>query len=344
MIKEVLSDLKDRDFLNYVYSKDTPAIIYNMRLLKNWLKNISEKCKKYDIKLLYSIKANFNKEILNVIKENVEGVDCASYYEYKLCRELGFSKISCVGAGFTQSEIIEILNNNCIFDADSIEQLQFIDSCLNLNNYGIRFRCNEYLLGITINELRELSKNKSILDKINRLHFHGGNLDFIINYLNEIKDIINLNNIEVLNLGGGDLCYDLLLSTDVTESELTSKLNCIRKLLPKSNIYIEPGQIIVANCGVLTSKVLWKKEDVIILDTSSFNISSWYKPYLICPKYKKGNTSIIGNTNTSDDVFIKDMHIDESINKVLFAFTGAYYKTTHRNLHNYEFPNEFYYW
>ena len=109
---------------------ETPFYLYDIALLRQTLESVVSESKKYDYKLHYAIKANYDDRILEIIKEYGLGIDCASGNELQKAIESGFDPKGIVyaGVGKRDKEIKyaisqDILTINC----ESMEELMVID-------------------------------------------------------------------------------------------------------------------------------------------------------------------------------------------------------------------------
>lgn len=126
---------------------------------------------------------------------------------------------------------------------------------------------------------------------------------------------------------------------------------------PTINIIIEPGSLIVAFSGYLISSIVdcdfTEDEKIanITLDTSRHNLFTWNKPNLIFPKRVESEKGIKCNINGCTcyelDFFVKDVFLDKKNltlqQKFIFGPVGAYVKANSKSLHDYPFPNEYYF-
>jgi diaminopimelate decarboxylase len=115
------------------YLKDsvpgTPFFIYDMGLLKDTLSELHKASKPGDYKIHYALKANSNREILELIAASGLGADCVSGPEIERAMETGFtaSKIAFAGVGKTDEEILTGLGAGIFsFNCESAEEIKVI--------------------------------------------------------------------------------------------------------------------------------------------------------------------------------------------------------------------------
>ena len=190
--------------LNSVESSD--CMIYNLDLLESLIERL--KIDFPNCTLLYAMKANSNKKILDLIARLNIGIDCASYEEFDSAKKNKFKMISCTGPGFRVEEINKILSNGFIFDFDNVSQLELYVGKYGhmMLNKGIRISCDNSHLGFS---MEEIIKYSYLLEGLSRIHIHFGqksidnikkNLDYLKNI---IKNFLNIFcNISQINFGG----------------------------------------------------------------------------------------------------------------------------------------------
>lgn len=364
MVKlDVIKEYIDNFLQNYSEKYTNATIYYLKDVIVETVSAINNNLKEYpNVHLLYSIKANYNFEILELLSEYVYGFDVASYQEVdKVEKYLDYvDYISASGYGFTIIELVDTISKGIHVDFMSISQIETVVEKLIGEYSGIGIRINiprskignhrnrKSRFGIEFEEGHKLQElcfyNKLVLE---RIHLHGGlkTMEDIIIIGDEIEKWINLfETIKYVNLGGG---WDYLFQTQSIEEAL----RYITTRFPKIQFYIEPGSLLVRNAGILVSRVIDyqygdKNFGFAVLDCSDFNLSSWYKSQVIavlsqsnCALEKE--VEIVGNTCYEDDWFQIKCNKKIGIGDLIFLYpVGAYYLTTHRRLHDLKFPIE----
>ena len=86
---------------------ETPFYLYDINLLRQTLESVMYESNKYNYKVHYAIKANFNPVILKAISAMGLGADCVSGGEVKAAFDNGFpaDKIVYAGVGKSDEEI-----------------------------------------------------------------------------------------------------------------------------------------------------------------------------------------------------------------------------------------------
>lgn len=338
----------------------SPAVIYLKKALKLNISEIIEEIssiKSNNVKLLYSVKACSNSEVIKYLSKYVAGFSVSSIEEYRYIKEFKNKSISATGFKFNNY----LLNEDTVFYFNSIEQLQnFLESneykenC----NIGIRIKAirtmysnkNFYSrFGFSISQLKKIELLKIqysfritdiLIHQENKVFYDYSNLSI---FINKILTLDILKHVTTINLGGG--WDDLFLKKQL------AKFITYLKIPNKYSIFIEPGSVIVRTAGILKAKVIDQETNgecrKVVLNTSQFNDSSWYVPRIIASnsikKSPRMKTFIYGNTCYENDYFGYNNNSSLSIGSTVFLYpVGAYYFTTHRELHGIKFPQEYF--
>ena len=78
---------------------ETPFYLYDIELLEQTLQSLMSIASRYNYKIHYAIKANYDARLLQIIKKFGVGIDCASGNEVRCAIEAGFEPKSIVYAG-----------------------------------------------------------------------------------------------------------------------------------------------------------------------------------------------------------------------------------------------------
>lgn len=312
-------------------SIETPFYAYNIELLRNTLKALTNAASK-DYHIHYALKANSNPLLLSEIKNAGLGADCVSGNEIKRALENGFDAESVVfaGVGKSDKEIEYALNQNIFcFNVESIHELKVINELAikynkiaqvalrinpNVDAYthkyittGLeenKFGINPYEFEAVIDVIKILSHVKLI-----GLHFHIGsqiqdltpykNLCLRVNEINKwfLQKGFKLNHI---NLGGGlGINYKEPDTQAIVDFEAYFAIfKNFLEIRPSQEIHFELGRCIVAQCGSLISKVLYIKEGIntnfLILDAGMTELirPALYQAYHKIENISKNNSEI----------------------------------------------------
>lgn len=274
---------------------ETPCYYYNTKLLRTTLAALNAaRANQRDIHVHYAVKANARPELLRIIAEAGLGADCVSGGEIKAAIEAGFPAESIVFAGVGKAdwEIRLALEAGIgMFNVESIPELERISELasemgktarvafrINPNvdahtHEKITTGLNENKFGIAMEDMVPAIRMSETLPSVSYegLHFHIGssilNLDIfgrLCERINELQDILEAEGIVTrnINVGGG-------LGTHYEDPDVhpipdfIGYMDTFRKhlkLRPGQQLHMEPGRSIVAQCGMLLSRVLYVKQ------------------------------------------------------------------------------------
>lgn len=284
----------NKKLINKFSTIKTPFYYYDLELLKKTIEVLNKEASKYKFIIHYAVKANSNKRILEIIRENKMGVDCVSGNEIIRSIETGFraEEIVFAGVGKTDEEInlaikTDIFSINCesMQELEVINQLaknaeKIINVALRINpnvnaktHHYITTGLEENKFGINTWQLDEiLNKLKDLNNlKLTGLHFHIGSqitdLEIFRGLcirVNEMQHWFNDRNIEFqhINVGGG-LGVDYKEPQKSSIPDFKSFIEIFHKFLEihaNQKIHFELGRAIVAQCGSLISKVIFIKK------------------------------------------------------------------------------------
>ena len=284
----------------------TPIWYYDMELFRRTIDEAVRAAEAYHINVHYSIKANYQKPLLEYIRSKGIGVDCVSGEEVSYAVEAGFehSGIVFAGVGKTDEEIeIALKCGIGSFNCESLEELKILDEIAGamgkVANVSVRINpdvdahTHRFITtGLEMDKFgipkRDMDKAVAILKKASNLNFKG--LHFHIgSQITDVENVfanecISANGIvsyfedaglrvDNIDLGGGlGVDYNNPDGHPVPEFELWFKtlrenLRCRKD----QAVHVEPGRSLVAQCASLLSRVIFVKEgertNFMILDT-----------------------------------------------------------------------------
>lgn len=274
---------------------ETPFYYYDVDLLRNTLGKALEEADKYDgFHVHYAIKANFNPQLLEIIKSSGMGADCVSGGEVRAAINAGIEpgKIVFAGVGKTDKEIaysldagIFCFNVESVPEAEAIERLAAerdvkVQVAIRVNpNVGAHTHSNittglaENKFGVNYEQLDEVIDIIEGLEHLELigLHFHIGSQilvmdDFIAlcGRINELQELLHESRNLVLphiNVGGGlGIRYDAPDKYPIPDFKLyfSTYANNL-KLFPGQQVHFELGRSIVAQCGSLITRATYIK-------------------------------------------------------------------------------------
>lgn len=300
------NDMLSRQVVEKLRNYETPFYFYDMDLLRQTLDSVVWAASKYNFKMHYAIKANYDPRILQVIREYGLGIDCASGNEVRCAIEAGFDPKSIVYAGVGKRDkelryAIEqgIFSINC----ESLQELEVIDGIaagmgkvvdcgLRVNpdidpktNHCIDTGQADSKFGISYEKVLEQAEWIQSLKHVNikGMHLHIGSQIrelHVFQYLCDKVNVITENlvkkgfKLDFVDVGGG-----LGINYDMPENEpvpnFASVFAIINGNLKVGNreIHFEFGRSIVGECGELITSVLYRKDTatgrrLVIVDAS----------------------------------------------------------------------------
>ena len=363
--------MEKREWVYLLNNRETPVYYYDMSLLAETLKNAVSAAGKYGYQLHYAVKANHNEKILQTISRLGLGADCVSGNEVKTALENGFhpEDIVFAGVGKSDNEIKFALEAGIFaFNCESLQEVEVINQLANETNRkaGIFLRLNPDLDAHTHEKIttgkaenkfgmpgKELESFLSLQNDFKNivwlgLHFHIGSqitdmtvFQRLCYKVNEIQNHLETKGIRLphLNLGGGlGIDYENPDSNPIPDFEAYFEtFHRYLKLRPGQQLHFEPGRSLVAQSGVLLSRVLFtktgQKKKFIIIDASMTDL---LRPALYGAVHKIENLSrqdqkttiyeVAGPVCESSDVFAKDVALPDTRRGDILAIysTGAY--------------------
>ncbi len=347
----------------------TPFYVYSRTSIKDNFDRFTRSLKGLNGIICYSVKANSNLSVLETIAKLKGGADVVSLGEYHRALRAGIDpkKIVFSGVGKQDFEIAETLKSSLLqFNIESISELEVINKiAISLNKQApIAFRVNPDIdagthenistgkadnkFGIPISKAKEVYQYASKLDKIkivgvdvhigsqiSNLNAFRQTFEHLAKLINDLKKLnVHLENIDI---GGG---LGIKYTDDDIEPNLHEYGTLVKQILGNLNcrIIFEPGRYIVGNCGILVTKVLYKKKsqnkNFLITDAgmNDFSRTALYGAvHRLIPlsKEKSGQTEIydvVGPVCESTDTFLKN-HIVEKVEAgdfLAFLDVGAY--------------------
>lgn len=269
----------------------TPTYVYSKQAIVNSFCEFKEAFSSYPHEICYAVKANSNIAILNILAKLNSGFDIVSGGELERVIAAGGDphKIVFSGVGKTTEEIkLAIKHNIYCFNVESSAELARLDKIAKEENktvnVSIRINPNidpkshpyistglkENKFGIEINEAislyKKYSNSKNI--KLEGIDCHIGSQiiessPFLetVNKVLELYDLLTSFGIKInhLDIGGG-------LGVKYKDEDPISPKEFVRSIISamgdrKIKLIIEPGRSIVANAGLLLTKVEYIKRN-----------------------------------------------------------------------------------
>lgn len=268
----------------------TPCYIYSVRTILEHYTKLGEAFSSMPTTICYSVKANSNLAILNLMKKQGAGFDVVSGGEIFRVLKIGApaNKIVFAGVGKTDEEIkLAITKGIMLFNVESEDELANINRiaksmrkvapvALRLNpdvdphtHRYITTGKRENKFGMDMERSKKnlfaISELKNI--RLVGLHIHiGSQITSVQPYVESTKRLVEFlpecekvgAKIEYLNMGGG---FGIWYKEKAARSAKEIADAILPILKPTGcKLLLEPGRFIVGNAGVLVSKVLYVKE------------------------------------------------------------------------------------
>ena len=273
----------NREILNKLPS---PCWVLEEKLLKNnleILKNIKDKT---GVKILLALKGYALWKSFDLVSKYLDGCCASGLNEALLAKEEFKKEVHTYSPAFKEEEIEDIakISNHLVFNSSNQLQ-QFAKKAKKINpNISLGLRVNPQVscapvelynpcspnsrLGVKIEDFKE-----EFLDSIDGLHFHAlceedsSSLKIVLEAF-ESQFSKYFNRLKWVNFGGGHH----ITRKDYNIELLIELLKNFKAKYPHLQIYLEPGEAVGWQTGVLVATVLdiiKNKTQIAILDTSA---------------------------------------------------------------------------
>ena len=323
----------------------TPCYCYSSKALETNYKAFDEAFRNLNPLIAYSIKANSNQAVIATLAECGAGADVVSKGELRRALSAGIpgNRIVFSGVGKTDEELLEGLKSNVYqFNLESRAQLEKLSAIANKHARmaNVAFRINPDVdakthdkiatgrkadkFGVPMSEARALYTLAASLPGIEvkgvDLHI-GSQLTTLEPYrqaFTRLSELITTlrddgHSIRQVDLGGGlGVCYkDEIPPTPLDYSKL------VREILGglDCRLILEPGRSLVADAGVLLSRVIEVKytegQQFVVIDAAMNDIlrpalyGAWHPIHPVCkpaPNAARDTVDIVGPICESGDV------------------------------------------
>ena len=287
---------------------ETPYIIWNISKIKKNIADIMRLKEKYNLLLMFPVKASPNEKILNIFNQFGFGFDCSNFGEIKQIDKINPKAIKSLTGPNILSNIATIKRAK-ILDLDSLHQLEHIPDSV---KFGLRFNFNKQVgyspsrFGITdISDIPEYYREYK--SRLTGIHLHLSeqysvkkNIPLIIKKYASI-----INKLSYMNIGGS---YD-----DFSLKEMERLFKNIRKYI-NVPIILEMGSFYFKNAISLRTKILDIKEIsqdkfYCILNSSALIHCRWSTPQFVysAEKYnlkRKSQTYFFMGNSCSENDFL----------------------------------------
>lgn len=261
----------------------TPCYVVSEAALESNLKILASVQEKTGCKILLALKGFAMFSLFPLIKQYLYGVAASSLDEARLGFEEFGKEVHLCAPAYRDDEFDELMTycDHIVFNSfsqwnrfkDRIKRTQ-VQAGIRVNPEHSEVKVSIYdpcaprsRLGVTRQQFQD-----HLLDGISGLHFHTLcelNADSLERTLTVFEDKFGsfVRNMSWINLGGGHH----ITRSDYNISLLCQLINDVKRRYP-IDVYLEPGEAIALNTGVLVTSVLdiiHNQIDIAILDTSA---------------------------------------------------------------------------
>lgn len=337
---------EDVQLKEIVESIGTPVYIYSEQSIVDKYKELKQAFASVEPLICYSVKANSNLTICNILIKQGAGLDIVSGGElYRASKiKADSQKIVFAGVGKTEQEIREAIKAKVLLiNAESEQEIEKINRVgkelkkkvavgLRINpdvsgggHHYIQTAKKENKFGISLEKTKELFLKKEKFSHLNicGIHLHlGSQIITTQPFVKAIKKIIPL--IKQLRKNGAKLSY-----LDIGGGFFGAADKFAQAILPlikdlDLKLILEPGRFLTAESGVLLTQVLYIKErkdskKFIIVDAgmNDFMRPVLYNAYhkiipLVVPRSPlpaSRKYDVVGPVCESGDFFAKDRNL-----------------------------------
>ncbi|PCJ48691.1 MAG: diaminopimelate decarboxylase [Gammaproteobacteria bacterium] len=346
----------------------TPFYCYSQTSIEQAYLSYKDNLKELNFMICYAVKANTNQAVIKTLADVGAGADVVSEGELRRALKAGVpaEKIVYSGVAKTKHEIIFALGKNIFqFNVESENELELLNKLAKQSNKvaAIAFRINpdidanthekistgkaENKFGIPISKAREIYARAAKLSniKIQGVDVHIGSqltdLEPFKKTFERIKLLVSeLDDdgikIDVIDVGGG-LGVNYENKKDISHG-IEDYCKMLVEIFSTSHckILLEPGRSIVADSGLLVSKVVYKKQGeertFLIIDAAMNDLlrpsmyDAYHDIYSITKKHQTETYDVVGPVCETGDTFARNRtmaKMDEG-DLLVIASVGAY--------------------
>ncbi|MCS7298742.1 MAG: diaminopimelate decarboxylase [Spirochaetia bacterium] len=332
------------DLVGIARKFETPIYLYNLNKVVENFSNLYHNIPYKNKRILFAMKSNFNYDILKTIRQLGGGIDAISIGEIEYALDVGFKKedILFTGIGISNEDLEFCFRKGITPNVGSIDLLERIGSKYQGARISIRINPDygaghhdhvitggpQSKFGIYetyLERVKEISKKYDL--KIIGIHFHigSGALDYSV-YTEAIKKALDISlmfeDIEFIDIGGGigipyrpDQKEFDVKSFGIRITEMMEDFSSREKRDVK--LFLEPGRYLVAESGVLLTRVVEIKETplykFVIVDTGFNHLvrpvmyGSYHEIINLSNLDGEGEEVVVaGNVCESGDIFTRD--------------------------------------
>lgn len=274
----------------YLYS--TPQILANIARIRAAFQQLNSH-------IHYSIKANNNRDVLKIMHQSDIGFDAVSGGEIYAALQAGAQPTDIVFAGVGKSpdEIAYAVEQNIAwFNVENVHECDLINEHAQQHNrqINIALRLNPEIsanthpniatghgkakFGLTESVINEILSHQNQYSNLvfKGIHVHiGSQLGDVERTVEAAEHVVELAkkypSIDTINIGGG-FPVNYHVQVDSPYPAVDDFARSLKPVLDGYQLLLEPGRSIIADAGILISKVLYVKEQAgqkfIVIDAS----------------------------------------------------------------------------
>lgn len=350
--------------LDAVKAHGSPLYVYDEATLRDRCRSLKELGFGTPVDFLYALKANSNRRLLGIIREEGFGIDAVSEGEVRAALRAGFEprRVSYTGNNSSDAELRAVHGLGVHVTVDSISALErfgraFPDSSIGLRinpNFGDGHHAHvvtggeDSKFGVAESEVQDAlaaaARHRLKIDVVQQ-HIGSGILDssMLTSAMGSLLEVAaGFPHLRVVDFGGGfgipyrpgeeplDLAFIAAAGTKMLSS-------WCKKTRYEGAFRFEPGRFVVAACGTLCTTVTTvkrtSKHTFVGTDSGFHHLlrPMVYDAYhrienLSNPKGATEHVTVVGNICESGDVFARDRAITKCREGDLLAIrdAGAY--------------------
>lgn len=346
----------------------TPAYVYSARLMRERYRELDAALGDLPHLICYALKSNPNRLVCRLLAREGSGADVVSGGELRQAMDAGIrpGKIVFAGVGKTENEIILALRSGIrMLNVESQEELNAVARIAKRIkrpapfavrvNPGVDAGTHRHVatglpdskFGVSPTEAIEMYRQarRNPWLKAVGIHCHIGSqiarvepyrqaLDSVIKLVSKLKS--EGQHLKYLDLGGGlGICYDR--ETPLPVPAFAQMLRRELAPWPGLELILEPGRFLVAEAGIILTKVLYRKRTttarLVIIDTG---MNDLLRPALYgakhpiiparSPQRPRIRVDVAGPVCESADIFARSAKLPWPKPQELWAIlkTGAY--------------------
>ena len=352
----------------------SPVYIYNEKILREKCRDMINLTNYPNFRVNYAIKANTNKTILQIIREEGLAADVSSPGEAEAVLAAGFTpdKIMFIVNSASPDELKYAIDKGFTISVDSLSQLKTYGEINPGGKISVRLNPGKggghHAKVVTGGEKTKFGISEDLIPEIKKIiseynlqliginHHIGSQNDFDF-YIDCAKQLLEIakqfDNLDFIDIGGGFYVnYDRSKPTNNSISNLTAELNKIFHDFKESygkdvQFIIEPGRYITAECGRLLGTVHSVKQNPgtkyvgCDIGFSVFPRTTLYDAYhevqLIADEIptEKEVVTIVGNQCESGDYIAEDRFMTKlSVGDIICVMDAGAYGYTMSSQYN----------